>query len=145
MFLRHKFQVCIFTRFFFVCAVFLLQGQQVWESLQCLVIVDYSWPPCLCCQQHTLPTCPGSSMEASLSSMGLVCFSFLKPRINLFLTPSMMQEMIGKSQDKQRRRIPSLKSQGFEELLELPSDPREENFVQDMVTIFSDDYSEFFF
>jgi hypothetical protein len=27
----------------------------------------------------------------------------------------------------------------------LSSDPREENCIQDMVTIFPDDYSEFFF
>ena len=63
----------------------------------------------------------------------------------LFFFIVVVYVLVGKSQDKQRRRIPSLKSQGFEELLELPSDPREENFVQDMVTIFPDDYSEFFF
>lgn len=63
----------------------------------------------------------------------------------LFVFIVVVYVLVGKSQDKQRRRIPSLKSQGFEELLELSSDPREENCIQDMVTIFPDDYSEFFF
>ena len=46
--------------------------------------------------------------------------------------------LVGKNQEKERGRIPSLKSRGCKELLELSSDQRirEENGIQNMVTIF---------